>query len=152
MGRRRSRRTQLRLDLLDRGRERLARRRFERYAAKGHVRRELTPHERAVLVRMLAADEPGVEQFRGQVDWITVVYECPCGECGSISFEVDETRAEQATEAKWIDYEVVSEASGHSWLMLHQRDGWLTELEQVAGYGEPLGQVDPDLIELDSEI
>ncbi len=143
---------QRRLDLLDRARERLAQRRFlRRHAHSSEVRRPLTEQERAVVLKMLDVETPGSEQFRSQVDWITVVYACDCGACGTISFEVDETRGERAPLPRWDDYAMVSESSGSSWLMLFQRDGWLSELEHVPGYGPSPEQLDPDELEVEPD-
>lgn len=151
MGRRRSRRIQRRLDQLDHARERLAQRRFRRRHTRVQVRRPLTGRERAVVLKMLDVETPGSEQFRSQVDCITVVYACDCGACGTISFEVDETRGERAPLPRWDEYAMVSESSGSAWLMLFQRDGWLSELEHVPGYGPSPEQLDPDGLEVEPD-
>ena len=88
-----------------------------------------------MIERLLSVGFREVERFRAQVPAITVTHECTCG-CGTISFKVDPVLAERAPSAVWDDGpEILVEGDAQSWLMLFQRDGWLSELEHVPGHG-----------------
>ena len=101
--------------------------------------RSLTTAERAVIERLLSVEFREVEHFRAQVPAIEVTHECTCG-CGTITFKVDAARAPSVL---WDDGpEILVEGDAQSWLMLFQRDGWLSELEHVPGHGLPPEQLD----------
>jgi hypothetical protein len=114
--------------------------------------RALRPIERAIIARLLSVDFRDVEYFRKQIDAITVTSTCSCG-CGTIQFAVDPTRAEPAPTVAWQDGpDLLVEGDKQSWLMLFQCDGWLSELEHVAGHGPRPEELDPDTITPDLQV
>ena len=104
-----------------------------------------------MIERLLTDYFPEVEYFLAQVPAITVVGMCACG-CGTIEFEVDADRARRAPAPHWKGGDVVAEGDASSWLMLMQADGWLSELEHVAGYGPRPNELDASKIAPESEI
>jgi hypothetical protein len=112
----------------------------------------LTPAERSVIERLLSADFRDVQFFRRQVEAITVTSVCPCG-CGTLSFAVDPETADAAPSAAWRNGpDILVEGDSESWLMLFQEDGWLTELEHVAGYGPNPEDLDASTITPDVQV
>jgi hypothetical protein len=100
----------------------------------------------------LSVDFRDVEFFRSQVKAITVTGVCACG-CGTLSFAVDPTKADAAPSAGWRDGpDIIVEGDSQSWLMLFQEDGWLTELEHVAGYGPNPEELDASTITPDVQV
>ena len=105
-----------------------------------------------MIERLLSVDFPDAEYFRRQIDAITVTSTCSCG-CGTIQFAVDPTKAQPAPSPAWQDGpDVLVEGDGRSWLMLFQNEGWLTELEHVAGYGPRPEELDANTITPDLQV
>jgi hypothetical protein len=114
------------------------------------MNRPLSAGERAVIERLLSPEFRDVDYFRRQVPAIVVTHECPCG-CGTIDFTVDRDKAPRAPS--WDGGpDILVEGDAQSWLMLFQDDGWLTELEHVAGYGPNPEDLDPATIEPDPQV
>jgi hypothetical protein len=96
--------------------------------------RALTDNERAVLERLLSGEFAGAEAFRAQIPAVSVTGECECG-CGSLYLAVDHARAERG-RGRYSGWDMIVEnGDSASWLMVHQKDGWLAELEHVPGHG-----------------
>jgi hypothetical protein len=107
--------------------------------------RPLTENERAVLERLLSGEFAGAEAYRAQIAVTSVTGECECG-CGSLSLAVEHTRAERGRK-RHSGWDMIAEnGADTSWLMVHQKDGWLAELEHVPGYGPGPGSVDPSTV------
>ena len=104
--------------------------------------RPLTDNEREILARLLSGHFPGASAFRAQVPAVSVTSECSCG-CGSLYLTVDRSKADPAPDQS-RGYDMIVENGGRtSWLMLHQKGGWLVELEHVPGHGPDPSSVDP---------
>jgi hypothetical protein len=104
--------------------------------------RPLTENERVVLARLLSGEFPGADAFRAQIAATSVTGVCGCG-CSSLTLAVDHTKANPAPDQD-PDWDIIIENGGStSWLMVHQKGGWLAELEHVPGHGLGPGSVDP---------
>jgi hypothetical protein len=104
--------------------------------------RPLTENERVVLARLLSGEFPGADAFRAQIAATSVTGVCGCG-CSSLTLAVDHTKANPAPD-QGPDWDMIVENGGStSWLVVHQKGGWLAELEHVPDHGLGPGSVDP---------
>lgn len=105
-----------------------------------------------MIERLLSVDFPEVDYFRAQVPHLVVRNVCNCG-CGTIDFAIDPKQAPRAPSPAWDGATgPIVEGDQQSWLMLMQADGYLTDLEHVAGCGLTPEQLDPDRIKPDLQV
>lgn len=111
------------------------------------VGRPLTANERAVIARLLSCDHEDVPLFRAQLPFTTASRGCfvRCG-CGSLALHVDRKAARRVPGYKRNEWCLIAENGGPSWLMVHQKGGWLTELEHVPDYGDTPATADPEQV------
>ena len=98
------------------------------------VERQLSTAERTLLEWLLAHGGPDASKYKSQIDSLRVVSRCGCG-CPTVDFALHSGHKMGASE-------VVAEAGGQSpegvsvGVILHARDGELSELEIYSTQGE----------------
>jgi hypothetical protein len=100
----------------------------------------LTDEERASLLRLLPPDGfPGVEEYRAQFAYASVVARRPCG-CPTVDLRIDAARAPRSWAAGTpllpLERET-GEGEEFKQLIIFACDGWLESLELVYYSEEP---------------
>ena len=111
--------------------------------SNGSGTRELSPRERELLARLLAADFPGVKELRQQATSV-VGRSCDCGKCASVHLVVKRDAAAPLSVAPGqvpsrAELPPTTEHAGGG-LVLNVEDGYLSYLE-VYSYAAPLTEL-----------
>lgn len=93
-------------------------------------KRPLSTEESTLLEWLVAHGMPNASQYAAQVPRVTVVGRCRCG-CPTIDLAVDGTQTFGASELV-ADFEGRSPEGIHVGVILHAREGQLSELEVYA--------------------
>ncbi len=98
--------------------------------------RPLREDERALLEWLLRHGSPSAERYLDQLDKVTVVSRCSCG-CPTIDLAVDGKTAPMSAGSDILaDFEARSPEGGLIGILLHVRNGLLSELEVYSISGE----------------